>query len=210
MSEDMVIFVRTFDMLTWLLPRAEAFPKIQRFVITQRLVGAALDFQEALYDANARTDKRRLDNLEAADAHLNKLRLYLRLAFGWGWLKDGQYQHVSAMIAEIGRLLSGWIKQTRSYAKSASGERSRTHRTRRICPTPCFRRAAQTGLRFSSASPRSANSPSANIAGTQTGRPAGPPQAAQLAPPDSGATEDGRRVDDPHPRKPMLLFRLSG
>ena len=122
MSEDMVIFVRSFDMLTWLLPRADTFPRTQRFVITQRLLGAALDFSEALYDANARSGKRRLDDLEAADAHLNKLRLYLRLAFGWGWLKDGQYQHVSAMIAEIGRLLGGWMKQTRGYAKSASGE----------------------------------------------------------------------------------------
>jgi hypothetical protein len=113
MSEDMVILVRTFDMLTWLLPRAETFPKAQRFLVTQRLVGAALDFQDALFDANARSGRRRLDHLEAADAHLNKLRLYLRLAFGWGWLKGGQYQHVSAMIAEIGRLLGGWIKQTR-------------------------------------------------------------------------------------------------
>ncbi len=122
MREDMVILTRSFDMLTWLLPRAEAFPKVQRFVVTQRLVGAALDFHEALYDANARAGRKRLEHLEAADAHLNKLRLYLRLAFGWGWLKDGQYQHVSAMIAEIGRLLGGWMKQTRGYGKSASGE----------------------------------------------------------------------------------------
>jgi hypothetical protein len=90
MSDDMVILVRTFDMLTWLLPRAEAFPKAQRFVVTQRLVGAAVDFQEALYGANARSGRRRLDHLGAADAHLTKLRLYLRLAFG-GWLKGGQF-----------------------------------------------------------------------------------------------------------------------
>lgn len=113
MSEDMVILVRTFDMLIWLLPRTETFPKAQRFVITQRLSGAALDFQEALFQANARSGRKRLDHLEAADAHLNKLRLYLRLAFGWGWLKEGQYEHVCAMVAEIGRLLGGWIKQSR-------------------------------------------------------------------------------------------------
>jgi hypothetical protein len=122
MSGDMVIFVRTFDMLTWLLPRAETFPRAQRFVITERLLGAALDFQESLYDANARSGGKRLDHLEAADAHLNKLRLYLRLALGWGWLNSGQHQHVSAMVAEIGRLLGGWIRQTRGPAKSAPGE----------------------------------------------------------------------------------------
>lgn len=110
----MVIFVRTLDLLRWLLPHCEKFPKAQRFVVTARLQAAALDFQEALYDANARTGKERLAYLQAADAHLNKLRLYLRLALDFKWLSAGQYEHVSRMVAEIGRLLGGWIKQTRS------------------------------------------------------------------------------------------------
>jgi hypothetical protein len=28
-------------------------------------------------------------------------------------LNDGQYRHVSAMIAELGRLLGGWLKLAR-------------------------------------------------------------------------------------------------
>jgi len=34
----------------------------------------------------------------------------LRLAHQWHWLSAGQYQHVSAMVAELGRLLGGWIQ----------------------------------------------------------------------------------------------------
>lgn len=112
MSEEMVIFTRTFDMLGWLLPKAEHFPKIYRSTVTQRLMGAALDFQEALFDAQAYRDKIRLRYLRQADAHLNKVRLYLRLAHRWGWLSLGQYEHVSRMVAEVGHLLGGWIKQT--------------------------------------------------------------------------------------------------
>ena len=52
----------------------------------------------------------RLKHLRTADAHLNKVRLYSRLAHHLQWLNDGQYRHVSAMVAEIGRLLGGWIK----------------------------------------------------------------------------------------------------
>ena len=103
---------QTYDLLTWLLPQCERSPKTQRFVVTQRLQGAALDFQEALFDANARAGVQRREHLEAADAHLNKLRLYLRLARHWDWLGSGQYQHASRMVAEIGRLLGGWIKTT--------------------------------------------------------------------------------------------------
>ena len=40
MPEEMVIFSRTFDLLTWLLPQAEKFPKPQRFIISQRLTDA--------------------------------------------------------------------------------------------------------------------------------------------------------------------------
>ena len=113
MSDEMVIFTRTFDLLTWLLPRCEKFPKQQRFVITKRLQDAALDFQEAIYDANASAGTTRREQLQSADAHLNKLRLYLRLAYQWQWLSHGQYKHISQMVAEIGRLLGGWIKQSR-------------------------------------------------------------------------------------------------
>ena len=38
---------------------------------------------------------------------MNKLRLYLRLAHRWRWLSDGQYEHVSRMVAEVGR--QPWI-----------------------------------------------------------------------------------------------------
>jgi hypothetical protein len=112
MSAEMVIFTRTYDMLQWLLPKAERFPKLYRSTVTQRLMGAALDFQEAIFDAQAHDDKIRLRHLRQADAHLNTLRLYLRLAHDWDWLSSGQYEHVSRMAAEIGRLLGGWIKQT--------------------------------------------------------------------------------------------------
>ncbi len=117
-AKDLVIFTQTYDLLCWLLPQCERFPKSQRFVVTQRLQGAALDFQEAIFEANARRGGERLQHLHGADAQLNKLRLYLRLARQWDWLAVGQYEHVSRMVAGIGKLLGGWIGQT-----SASGTR---------------------------------------------------------------------------------------
>lgn len=110
MSDDMIILTRTFDLLTWLLPKSEKFPKVYRFTVTQRLMNAALDFQEALFDARSQTGSNKYKHLREADAYLNKLRLYLRLVHHWGWLNDGQYRHVSAMVAEIGKLLGGWLK----------------------------------------------------------------------------------------------------
>ena len=111
MGEDMVILTKTFDLLTWLLPRAEKFPRVYRHSVGGRLIDAALDFQEALFDAQSQGGSTRQRHLREADAALNKLRLYLRLAHHWRWLSDGQYHHVSAMVAELGRLLGGWLKR---------------------------------------------------------------------------------------------------
>ena len=111
MPEDMVILTRAIDLLAWLLPKAESFPRPYRATVTQRLMEAALNFQETLFDAQSRRGEARLACLQAADAHLNKLRLYLRLAHHWQWLNDGQYRHVSLLVAELGRLLGGWLKQ---------------------------------------------------------------------------------------------------
>jgi hypothetical protein len=113
-EQEMPIFTRTFDFLTWLLPVTNNFPRAHRHTFTRRLLDAAFDLRECLEAANYRQGKERLARLAVADEALDKVRLYLRLAARWDWLTPGQYQHVAAMIAEIGRLLGGWKKVTAS------------------------------------------------------------------------------------------------
>ena len=113
MPEPMVIFTRTYDLISWLIPRTLSFPRTQRFVVTKRLQDAALNLQECVIEANRLRGRARLERLYRADAELDKVRLYLRLAERWEWLAEGQYRHVSEMVKEIGTLLGGWIKQTR-------------------------------------------------------------------------------------------------
>ena len=77
------IFTKTFDFVTWLLSVTNHFPRSQRFVITRRLLDAALDFQEYLVDANI---------------HRGKAR-DLRFAKVWGSGKfDGQQVGVDYLI----------------------------------------------------------------------------------------------------------------
>ena len=106
---EMPIFTRTFDLLAWLLPLTNHFPRAHRQTVTRRLTDAALDLRERLEEANLQPASR-LALLTQADAALSKLRLYLRLAARFGWLNDGQYEHVSLIVNEIGRLLGGWQK----------------------------------------------------------------------------------------------------
>ena len=108
---EMPIFTRTFDFLAWLLPPTNQFPRAPRHTLTRRLLDAAFDLRERLEEANAR-QAQRLDRLAEADVALGRVRVYVRLTAKLGWLTTGQYEHVSLMVAEIGRLLGGWQKAT--------------------------------------------------------------------------------------------------
>ena len=121
MRQEMPIFTRTTDFLTWLLPVTNSFPRAHRFTLTRRLLDASFDLLERLEEANHQRGRARLALLEQADTALDKVRLYLRLAARWSWLSAGQYHHVAQMVTEIGRLLGGWQKVTREGGSSDEG-----------------------------------------------------------------------------------------
>lgn len=111
-GEELPLFTKTMDFIAWLTPATQHFPRLHRQTVTRRLLDAALNFQEAILEANSRRGAARLEWLLAADAQLDKVRLYLRLAHRLTWLSPGQYDHVSHMVSEIGRLLGAWQKST--------------------------------------------------------------------------------------------------
>lgn len=126
MPEDLILFTRLFDLLAWLVPRSETFPRAFRNTVTQRLLDAALDCQESALAAQGVRSTLRATHLAQADTALARLRLYLRLylrlAHHWRWLSDGQYEHVSHQVAEVGRLLGGWLRQE-GRAATESGKK---------------------------------------------------------------------------------------
>jgi hypothetical protein len=104
------IFVRTFDLLAWLLPMTQKFPKEQRFVLAARVQNTAFNFYEEITAASL--SKKKAEHLEKADIELQRLRLYLRLCQRMQFFGKGQYEHVFKMVEEVGRLLGGWKKVT--------------------------------------------------------------------------------------------------
>jgi hypothetical protein len=113
-EQEMPIFTRTFDFITWLLPATNSFPRAHRQSVTLRLLNAAFDLRERLEAANAARGAERLALLRQADLDLGRVRTYLRLAVKWDWLSAGQYRHAAGMVTEIGQLLGGWLKTCRA------------------------------------------------------------------------------------------------
>mgnify|MGYP001822821997 CR=1 FL=1 len=107
------IFVKTYDLLLWLLERSARFPKHERFRMARRLEDSAFAFYDLILQAgrlgNDRArDKRRL--LLRADLELDRLRLQVRLCQDLKLFSFKQYAYCAERLVEIGRLLGGWLK----------------------------------------------------------------------------------------------------
>jgi len=106
------IFVKTYDLMLWLIPRTLGFPKSQRGVLARQLQSQLFALYEALVDAGLSDVP--LPHLRRADASLTKLRGYLRLCRDLQLLPVNQYGYASQQVTQVGKLLGGWIKSLKS------------------------------------------------------------------------------------------------
>ncbi len=102
------IFTKTYDLLLWLIPATAKWPRTQRHLLTHRVQEAVLNFQDLILRAGLSPDDQKAPFLAEADVELARLRFYLRFCRDLHFLSLGQYEHVSRMVTEVGRLLGGW------------------------------------------------------------------------------------------------------
>ncbi len=118
------IFVKTYDMLLWLIPKTLKFPREQRFIMARQVQESAFQFQSYLIESASLPSENRRDKLallHKADAELTKLRLHLRLCHDLGLLEASSHHHVSLLVDEVGRLLGGWLKSAGGKSTPESG-----------------------------------------------------------------------------------------
>lgn len=105
------IFVKTHDLLLWLLQHTARFPKSERFRMAKRVDDSAFRFFDLIARATKSGNKQRNVLLEA-DLELDRLRLNVRLCLELNLLNPAQYEHAAGQLVEIGKLLGGWLKKT--------------------------------------------------------------------------------------------------
>ncbi|MEK7102576.1 MAG: four helix bundle protein [Patescibacteria group bacterium] len=69
---------------------------------------------ELLFAANAATNQKRLVLLERVDLKLKILKTMIRLAYDVRALDVQKYLLLQEKLFEIGRMLGGWIKETKT------------------------------------------------------------------------------------------------
>lgn len=103
------IFVKTYDLVHWLVPRTLKFPREHRFTLAARIQTRGFDLQRALlFAAKAASSQEKAKALQRADVELAELRLNLRLASDLMLLDARGYAHAARLTDEVGKLLGGW------------------------------------------------------------------------------------------------------
>jgi hypothetical protein len=110
LSRETPLFAKTYDLLVYLLPASEKFPRSWRVVLGRRLQEVGLGFLDLLLTARKCSTAERPALLRQADVELDRLRYTVRLCHEIGLLSQKQYRHASGLLAEVGRLLGTWIK----------------------------------------------------------------------------------------------------
>ena len=101
-----------YQLVLWVTPTVEKYPRNIKFTLGDRTVSAALDVLDRLIEATYSRD--RVTQLSAANLALERLRFFFRLASDLKVLDLRRYEHAARLIDETGRLVGGWMKADRA------------------------------------------------------------------------------------------------
>ncbi|MDD2647095.1 MAG: diversity-generating retroelement protein Avd [Patescibacteria group bacterium] len=110
MLQSLPIFQKIYDLILWLHPVINKFPKSQRFVLGQQIENTILEVLKTIIQANAERNKTAY--LKQASIDLDKLRILIRLSKDLKFVSLKQYSLTAEKINEIGKMLGGWLKSS--------------------------------------------------------------------------------------------------
>ena len=109
MIDDLIIYQKTYDLILWIFPIVNKFPKKQRFVLGQQIENELLEIIKDIILAN--NERNKTEILKRISIRLDTLRTLIRLAKDLRFLSIKHYENAAIKMNEIGKLLSGWTKK---------------------------------------------------------------------------------------------------
>jgi len=99
------------ELIRWLIPQLDKFPRQRRFTLGERLEGALLDVLESLLEAAYTRAKQQA--LQRANLRLEIARHLWRLAHELEIVSTRRYAHGAGLMDALGRQIGGWLRSSR-------------------------------------------------------------------------------------------------
>ena len=110
---DVPIIQKTYELYKTMHGYQRSIPKLERFTLWQKCENSALTVLEGLLQVGYVPLERSADLLTKVSAHVDMLRVFLRLAHDTKTIDQKKYIAIQAITDEIGRMLGGWLKSLR-------------------------------------------------------------------------------------------------
>jgi len=107
-TEELVIIIKTYDLILWSCNHTGRFPRQHRFLLGERLERTLYGLLETLI--RAKYSRERAPLLNDANLKLKILRFQMRLAKDLQCLQVKSYGFAAKQIDEIGKLVGGWLR----------------------------------------------------------------------------------------------------
>jgi len=110
-AEELAVISKAFDLAREMTQRTRKLPRDLKFVLGDRMLATAYDMLDTLVEAKYARAKRQL--LGRANLLLERLRFQVRLCMEEKLMTLRQYEYLSALVDETGRMVGGWLKSVK-------------------------------------------------------------------------------------------------
>lgn len=100
------------NLLIWLIPHLDSFPRNRRFTLGERLESGLMEILELLVEAAYTRNKR--DVLKRANLRLAVVRHLWRIAHELKTVPTKRYAHGAKLLEDLGKQIGGWLKTANS------------------------------------------------------------------------------------------------
>ncbi len=99
---------RCHELLLWLIPLLDQFPRNRRFTLGERIESGLLDILQLLVEAAY--SKQKYNTLRLANLKLATVRHLWRLAFELKVINSKRYEYGARLMLDLGAQIGGWQK----------------------------------------------------------------------------------------------------
>lgn len=110
MAEKENVITRTYDMLLYIMPLLEQFPKKYKYFLAEKIQSNILEIMEDLIEAYYTKGDSKKALLNKVNIHLEKLRYEVRLSKDLRCINVKRYELWQRKINEIGQQVGSWRK----------------------------------------------------------------------------------------------------
>lgn len=106
------------DLLAWIIPKLDQFPRNRRFTLGERIETGLLQVLENLIQAAYQ--KQKSESLRHANLQLDVVRHLWRLSHTLKSVTHQSYGQGAERLTELGRQIGGWRKQKKNNAPAST------------------------------------------------------------------------------------------